>query len=532
MVLLMKVANLKILTILFLGLNIPHTSNAKEVATQKVVKTVVPDIKSMSDEDLLVAYERVASDPLRNFCENISVYTNEMVSRAKFRKKFQLKNEFVNFECALNERRWPAAYHKMLMIEKLIDNSLGSLGFVVAHLSDHHVEAVDRLVAITRSPVADELLALDMDIVYSLSRYFFTKNEPLNSEKVLSSMFNSVHFGKLNPSHRSRIAENLLDLEAGRGALANAPKYLSNMVEMQNLSYMLSSRTFEKAWPLIEKTVGKNMTTISEKSVAQASSTYSADTANRKAFQEFAHALHYAGKFEDVVALVQTFDHNSSNISNMTEDDAWALNVEAYSLDALGRPAEAEKVFDLITSVPYDSMNTAWLVSFAINQALRFVETGQWQKGFEAASLAEKIADKSGNAYAKILINQAKVCSLSALGRTAEALLIADEVFKSRKASYSIAAVSMLCLGENDKAAKIAIEGLSDAEGKGGVVADLQKREFQLFYTRSKLPTLRELLRSRPDVSAAFDKVARDIPDEFMPLAGIQREKMFSKSHE
>jgi hypothetical protein len=54
----------------------------------------------------------------------------------------------------------------------------------------------------------------------------------------------------------------------------------------------------------------------------------------------------------------------------------------------------------------------------------------------------------------------------------------------------------------------------------------MQKWEFELFYTQSKLPTVRDVLLPRPDVRTAYDKVARDIPDAFIPLAGKRRQEL------
>ena len=92
-----------------------------------------------------------------------------------------------------------------------------------------------------------------------------------------------------------------------------------------------------------------------------------------------------------------------------------------------------------------------------------------------------------------------------------------------RKESYSSAATALLCAGDIDRAAQLVIEALSDPVYAETMVDDLQKPEFQLFYTQSVLPTMREELLMRADVRSAYDKVGRDIPDAYIPLAGRRR---------
>ena len=87
-------------------------------------------------------------------------------------------------------------------------------------------------------------------------------------------------------------------------------------------------------------------------------------------------------------------------------------------------------------------------------------------------------------------------------------------------------AVALLCAKAEDKAAAVVIAGLSDPDQRGQMVEALQKPEFELFYTPSVLPSLSDRIRPRKDVDAAFKTVARDIPEQFIPLFHQRRSQL------
>ena len=67
------------------------------------------------------------------------------------------------------------------------------------------------------------------------------------------------------------------------------------------------------------------------------------------------------------------------------------------------------------------------------------------------------------------------------------------------------------------------IKGLQDEKERSTMVDALQKPEFELFHSASSLPSIRGELRNHPDVAKAFEAVARDVPDAYIPLIGVKR---------
>ena len=225
--------------------------------------------------------------------------------------------------------------------------------------------------------------------------------------------------------------------------------------------------------------------------------------------------------FCDVISLVEV-----KATAKLIEQDAWALNAKVIALDSLGRNAEAEAIFEAVAIIPYDPDVNGWIVGLIINRGDRLVKLGQWHKALDAAELAEKIAEKSGNDFAMMLIRKTKVCALTGIGQGDKAKILLDTMFDKRKDAYGAAAEAMLCANDDKRAGTIVLEALADTDYSDTMASNLQRPEFELIYIPSILPSLYEKLRNRPDVSAAFNKVERDIPDAYIPIAGVRRKSL------
>jgi tetratricopeptide (TPR) repeat protein len=424
--------------------------------------------------------------------------------------------------CAIDEMRWLEAYQAMIGLESIIGvNALGELGFSIAVVAGKSDAAVDRLIALAGEDDPDELLLVTVDRLSELSNLLERDNEMQLRAKAFEAMFRSNHFGKLKSNMQEAVAEKILSIDTHAGRFDRASELLESINKPSTFTNLLTDLAYAPIWPILEQAAGLNLKKSSAGYVEKTGAQYRKNTEDRDAFQEYAHALFYAGQFEDVVSLVDVKD-----MAKLAESDAWALNVKAYALDSLGKTAEAEAIFDAIAAIPYDPAVNGWLVSFVINRGYRLVSLGQWQKALDAAELAEKVADESGNEYAKMLIRKTKVCALAGIGRRDEAKVLSDAIFYNRKDAYGTAADAMLCTDDDKRAVTIVLEALADPDHSGAMADNLQRPEFELFYTRSILPSLHDRLRGRPDVNAAFNKVARDIPEAYIPMSAIRRKEL------
>lgn len=470
-----------------------------------------------TNEALLQSFDAERTKDPRDYCGQLVPILSEMATREQYVEQAVGLLADANMWCAIDQGRRAEAYKYMIEAEELFGESYGALGFQIAAYARHYDAAVDRLALMAAAKNSAELLD-NTDKFFAISHDLTKEGKTELRSRMFEALFASPHFEKFDDDTRSGIASNLLDDDAKRGDFSRAARLIAYLNSPDIYSDLLANRRYEKIWPAIESAVGPNLRTVSSAQVNAAQFKFDADKSNRKAFQQLANALLSAGEFEKVVALVGTYDHGPAGIAALTEDDAWALNAEAYALDGLGKTQAADEVFEAIAAIPYDADKNRWLVNFTINRALRLLEWGKWQQGLDAALLAEQITVKSGSDFAKMLVRKAKVCALSNLNRRAEIPAILEEIYEKRKDSYSTAAEAMLCGSEDDRAAAIVIEALGDPNNSSEMIGQLQKPEWS-FYTESRLPRLRERLLDRPDIRVKYNQLARDIPDAFLPLA-------------
>jgi tetratricopeptide (TPR) repeat protein len=499
---------------------------ASMLLTNSLAAATPTDLKKMSDADLVAFYKTVLQAEKPDYCGAWAPVIAEMMRRPSIQADLQRQQTYVDFRCALVEEKWTTAYRLMGEVERDSDSDFGSFGFSVAMISGHPENAAQRLTKLAAAKDGTDFLSINDESIFQLLRDLWIGKHFAVRDNVVQTLLGSRNANKLSANLKSGLAGAIIGEEGRTGKFKRTARLLDKIDSPYQFIGFLSMKTFQPAWPDIEKAAGPNLATVLNRSSESVLARYRKDPSNREAFQQVAHSLLFAGKFEEVIAHVASFDHSAAGIAKATEHDAWALNVEAYALDALGRPAEAETIFNHIAAIPYKPEENGWLVNFTINRGSRLVELGQWEKGLEAATLAGQVTEKSGSPYAKMLVRRDKICALQNLGRGAETKAMVEEAYEMRKNAHSAAASALLCVGDVERAAAIVIEALSDPVQAETMATELQQPQFQLFYTRSKLTTLREGLLPRTDVRNAFATVARDIPDSFIPLAGKRRMAM------
>jgi hypothetical protein len=272
---------------------------------------------------------------------------------------------------------------------------------------------------------------------------------------------------------------------------------------------------------LLEENAGLNLTKVGDLNVENTGVKYKNELKNRDAYQAYVDALSSAGRYEEIIAEVDVKINAS-----LIEQDAWALNAKVNALDSLGKYTEAEDIFEGIAKIPFDPKVNGWIVGLIINRANRFANLGQWQKALDAADLAELITSTSGNDYAWNIVAMTKVCALTGLSRTSEAASLLNILYEKRKNGYASAADAMLCANDIVRAKAIVLEALADPNKSASIISYLQCSENEFFYTPTRLPNTCDKLRHHSDVNYAFNKVARDIPDAYIPIAALRRKRL------
>lgn len=499
-------------------------------ATVAVPASAKSDLASLSDDKLLSRYSSATQDDNADHCKLVPSMLNEMAKRPRLSSRVGGARLYSKYICAWTEGRYKDAYQLSSQLEAASGVSLGDdIGFILAVSAEEYPAAASRVIKMAGAPDGSAFGRMEIDYFWELSRQLVRNKHDEMRLKMFRAVADSPHWERLAPEARSGVAQVTIALDARNGSYSRAKTLGNDLRGPYPFFELLAHRQTEPIWPLLEELAGANMQRIAEADVAAKAEIYNRDKSNRKAFQHYAHALHFAGKFEEAIALVQTLDHSPKALLKATEDDLWAMNIEAYALDSLGRKAEAEVIFDKMAALPYDAGSRDWLVNFVINRASRLVGLGKWEKGLEATMFAHEITEKSGTPYAKMLVRKARICALLNLGRTAEAAPLLVEAYERREDTFVTAAEAHLCAGQDDKAAAIVLEALKDPNHVYNMVEELQGEDFEIFYVREILPSLRDRVKQRPEIDAAFNAVARDLPDRMIPGASLRRREIANR---
>ncbi len=322
------------------------------------------------------------------------------------------------------------------------------------------------------------------------------------------------------------------DLHAGlaRRALSSAVKQDRPEIVNQLLGYitdpssytdLLTFREFEAFWPQIEERAGPNLAAVGADNIAKTRNRLTNAPRDRDRFSAAAYALQFHGDFEAAITLAQSWREREERGLALEEGDAWALNIQAYAYDSLGRPDRADAVFDELAAI--DPEENYWVVNFVINRASRLVGQGRWAEGLEAAQLARSVP---GSPYAEMIVAKDHACALRQLGRADEAVSELDFLRENSEQSVHLTAVGLLCLGLREEAAQLLLVALRDEVTRDSAIAALEAAELDLFYTQSMLPKPRDLMAEYPELAAEFAVHARDLPERLIPRAAGLRVRL------
>ena len=485
------------------------------------------DYSGLSDDKLLARYTKATEVKNPDYCNTLRLMLDELAKRPQFTQNV-VGTKFLNaFQCAIDEARYKDAYALSGQLEELAGVSQpDENALVLAVFAEEYPAAAARLIRMARSTDGSALATLDTQLFWQLSRELVRSKHSEIRLRMFRALADSPHLDRLEPSRRSGIANVAIRLDAENGVFSRAKMLIGELEGPYPFLELLANRKLEPLWPALEEMAGPNLQKAANADVVAKEAAYKSNPKDRQALQYYAHALHFAGRFEDAIALVGTLNQSPKAMLKATEDDLWAMNIQAYALDSLGRKGEAETVFDAMGALPFEGERKSWLVNFVINRASRLVGLGQWQKGLDASMLAHEITEKSGSPYAKMLVRRARICALVNLGRAAEAAPLLVEAYDNRSDTYSTAAEAHLCAGDTEKAAAIVLEALQDPDHRYDMAEQLQSKDFEIFHAGEVLPNLRDSLRTRPEIDAAFTAIARDLPDRLIPGASLRRRQI------
>ncbi|MEZ5681588.1 MAG: hypothetical protein R3E14_09865 [Erythrobacter sp.] len=407
---------------------------------------------------------------------------------------------------------------KTRILEKVApDEDFSWLAFYFARRSENAEEYLTSLRALDEQTISK----IEPDSFWAGTRMVARAGLGDELEQLYLDWYDKGLFFALHSDMEEGVAKSALVAAVGAKRLELAPSLLAVVRSPSSYVAMLSDRRYEAIWPVIEEHAGANLERVSAEYAEWALARLGNAEEDRDRFSDAAHGLHFAGRYQDAIDLAQRWLDRDGALASIQEGDAWALNIQAYAYDALGRREEADRVLDLLAEQDPEEHN--WVVNFVINRASRLVGYERWEEGLAAAHLAREVTEMQGSPYAKMIVSRDHVCALSALGRPGEIAADLEFLRTNPTESHILAAQGLMCAGYRGEASELLLRGLTDKTYRSDIVGQLQPQEFSLFYSPSQLPNPRELLAENPELKAAFEAHGRIVPERFVPVAYLKR---------
>ena len=317
------------------------------------------------------------------------------------------------------------------------------------------------------------------------------------------------------------LAAGAIDILAKRGDLTGAADLLPYVDDPQTIENMLVQKRYSALWPKVEDRAGLHLTKVRVSSVASAEQDYLKAPEDHEKLKVYINALRRAGRLNDAIALRSKLPATNEAIAKSDEDSAWSINDVALALHEAGRADDADQMFAMLNEVPMEK--AGWRVSMIINRLELLVADGKFDKAAILLDATESSAKVDGSEYAQQLVRRLKFCTLSSLGRKAEAAKVRPDMLAHAKDAPQPTVEGLLCAGEIDQAEQLTMQTLNDPKA-----APAKKRTFEEDFVRALQPVpltsddpsvwVNSLtaLKGRPAIAAAYHRLGRDMPAEYL----------------
>lgn len=384
---------------------------------------------------------------------------------------------------------------------------------LVADKFDVAADALDRLIA--RFP--DVVRELDSDFLY-----YFLRNEPegqkTRNDDRRVALARLGYGGTLKGDDLTAGAMRIL-LE--RGDVGGAAELLPYVDEPQLIQNMLIQKRYSPLWPRLEQAAGPGLDKVRASSVTAAQRAYAEDPEDNELLQILANSLRYVGRHDEAISLRSKLPADAPAMASADEQLGWAVNNIALAMHDAGRADEADQLFAMLNEAPMEEGQGRWRVSMIINRLGLLVTGGRFDRALPLVELTETSARDDGNSYARQLVRRYKYCTLSSLGRSDEAAKLLPDLLNHAKDAYHATVDALLCAGQLDEAERVALEALKAENSR-----DFEERFARALQPRSlghgqpaPWDSRWRELRLRPAIAREYDRIARDMPEAFLPAA-------------
>ncbi|WP_340313112.1 hypothetical protein [Rhizorhabdus argentea] len=313
------------------------------------------------------------------------------------------------------------------------------------------------------------------------------------------------------PELRVGFAEGAIEALIDQGEPAEAEGLLERIEQPEQLSAMAVDRHFAKLWPALETRLGPASATSVERFARAKLSAYGDSPGSEVALRDAADAMLLLGRYQDVVDLTQ----DVRVVDGMSREAVRTVLYRARALAALRRNDEVDRLLAPFLALDIQSAPAA---STALVSYAEFLdEAGRAAK---ALVVTREARSKSGDMLTdlgKRWLDRTEVCTLAALGRTAEAASAMDALKRLSSQNPSATIEALLCAGRDSEASQLTIKAFDDSDAANDLLVQFQPAGSVLAPTPSRLRALWTSFLARPEVKAAFDRKGRILPRVLWP---------------
>jgi hypothetical protein len=387
-------------------------------------------------------------------------------------------------------------------------------GSLIADRFNFAADALDLLIARFPDVARDQRLELVS---------YFLRNEPKGEDQ--RNEDRRVALARIGYGGQSRgdwLAAGAIDILLKRGDIAGASDHLRYVDDPQLIENMLVQKRYSALWPDVEEQAGLHLSKVRASSVASAEQDYRQSPDDHEKLQLYIDALRGAGRLEDAIALRSKLPATPEEMARADEQMGWAVNNLAFVLHEAGKGDEADQMMAMLNEAPIK--NAGWRVSMFINRLEMLVTAGRFQKAATLLDQTELSAKNDGNDYARQLVRRLRYCTLSSIGRKDEAAKLLRDLLDHAKDAGEASVSGLLCAGQIDKAEQLALDMLN-----GGKLSEREKNHFEEQFVRALQPmplttdrpsvwdNAWRTLRQRPAIAAAYARLGRDMPADYLP---------------
>ncbi|MFN3388237.1 MAG: hypothetical protein ACK40O_04850 [Allosphingosinicella sp.] len=242
-----------------------------------------------------------------------------------------------------------------------------------------------------------------------------------------------------------------------------------------------------------------------------------AEPDNLKRLLTRAQTLREMGKEEQALALLLPATADLAAVETGGEDAFWIVNEAAYSLQALGRSAEAVALMEKLLTL--DMKKHGSLVNMAINHGAVLIGAGRYEEAARYSEALEARVEGLASPFGKMWIWSSAACGHALGGDMAAAAPALARLKEGSETNEAAHMRALLCADDMDAAETLLIRRLR-GDDPHEVLAALQ--DYTVGEHRTEAGRLiagrLQALRARPAVAAEIAKVGRILP---LPLSKI-----------